>query len=210
MFADDRDLLFLEPMLFRDAGWLGQTLARGTASATGTILSAFENDFVSAGVGAGHVLVLGGASYEVVERLSAVTLRISRLRADVDGPELPVQSVTDAEMRVVTFEPQLAVVHRQLLHMLGLSESPGDGELGESAVTNPEDLRRIEVLGALHLVYSAASSAGDPGGAWAMRARMYRDRFGAERHRVAAEIDSSGDGGADAMRRLNVSRFVRV
>jgi hypothetical protein len=66
-------------------------------------------------------------------------------------------------------------------------------------------------LGALHLVYTAATA---PDANWNTsnefsRAQTYRERFAAERQRIAARLDLDGDGEPDATRRLNLIQFVR-
>ena len=70
MFATDRDLLALEPNLFRDVGWVSQRLVVGTGSISGTTLTMSAQDvaFDGAGVGAGSVVVVDSAAYEVRAR----------------------------------------------------------------------------------------------------------------------------------------------
>jgi hypothetical protein len=113
----------------------------------------------------------------------------------------------------VTFRPQVGVVHGQILRMLGIEpEDPREGALGESAVVNPGAVTRLECLGALHLIFAAASAA-SPGGSaglgYGERAAMYRERFAAERGRVSVLIDTDGDGQPEAMRRPGVGHLVR-
>lgn len=217
MFANDRDLLVFEPELFRDVGWVGQRLTLGQAGVSGTTLTAtgLTAGFDVLGVGVGSVALVDGVPLEVVERLSSTTLTVSRVRGSVSDAAIPPSSVTAGALEVFTFGPQIRTVHRQTLRMVGLEplgEASAD-ELDASAVTNPEDLRRVEALGALHLIFAAASAPGSsadgPGSSWAARARMYRERYSAERGRVAALVDVDGDGRAEAARRLNVVRFVR-
>src|SRR3954470_14123560 len=70
MFASDRDLLAMEPNLFRDVGWVGQRLVSGTGGVAGTTLTltAQDVDFEDGGVGAGCVVLVDGAPYEVLAR----------------------------------------------------------------------------------------------------------------------------------------------
>src|SRR6185295_3403553 len=115
MFATDRDLLALEPNLFRDLVWAGQRLPRGTSSISGTTLtcSSPETLFDAAGVTTGHVIVANGIGHEVISRLSTTQLSISRPRAASTSPVLPPTAATNVEAWVVTFAPQMEVVHRQ-------------------------------------------------------------------------------------------------
>jgi hypothetical protein len=61
-FAVDRDLLVLEPGLFREVSWVGQRLVSGTGDASGTALTMTSQDvlFDAASVGDGHVVLVGG------------------------------------------------------------------------------------------------------------------------------------------------------
>jgi hypothetical protein len=216
MFATDRDLLVLEPNLFRDVQWVGQRLVSGTGSISATTLTLASQDvgLDAAGVAAGHIVVVDGAPYEVLARLSASAATISRVRDDPDGAALTPSPVTGKPVQVVTFRPQIAIVHGQVMRMLGIEpgEPAEDGPPGEESITNPAALRTLEALGALHLTYAAAAGPG-ASGAWTSyewgRAQMYRERFAEERQRAAARIDLDGDGLPDATRRLNVVQFVR-
>lgn len=215
MFATDRDLLMLEPNLFRDVQWVGQRLVSGTGSISGTTLTLASQDvgLDAAGVAAGHIVVVDGAPYEVLARLSASTATISRLRDDPDGAALTPSPVTGKPVQVVTFRPQIAIVHWQVLRMLGIEpEAAPQGQPGEESITNPAALRTLEALGALHLVYAAAAGpgAGDARTSYEWgRMQIYRERFAAERQCAAARIDLDGDGLPDATRRLNVVQYVR-
>lgn len=215
MFATDRDLLVLEPHLMRDVAWLGQRLVNGTGTVAGTTLTLVSSDadLAAAGVGAGHVVLVGGVAYEVLARLSATSATISRLRAGPGEPALPPTPIaTPTSVVVLTFAPQIGLVHEQVLRMLGLKSGATQGEeIGEDRVSNPRDLARVEALGAVHLVLAAASAPGD--GIWneglLARAKVYRERFASERVRATALIDLDGDGEPDASRRMNVVQFVR-
>lgn len=60
-FAKDRDLLVLEPSLFQDVAYLGQTLVSGTdGSLSGTELFSASSNFEAAGIEGGHVVNLSG------------------------------------------------------------------------------------------------------------------------------------------------------
>ena len=211
MFASDRDLLVLEPGVFREVLWLGQRLVRGVGSVSGTTLTMTSQDegFDDAGVGAGHVVVIDGVSLEVISRTSASVLEVSRLRERESDAPVGAGAIVDGVVEVSTFSPQLGLAHGQSLRMLGL-EASGSGIEGpsEDDVVNPQDLRVIESLGALHMVYASASAAG--AGELAFKAAMYRERFSAERQRVSARVDLDGDGVPDAIRRMNVTQFLRA
>lgn len=218
-FATDRDLLVLEPSLFRDVSWTAQKLidvpgGGGGASISGTTLTASAADFVGAGVAAGHVALVAGVAHEVVERLSATTLTVSRLRADPVGAPIAPPGVTGAALVIATFGPQIRLIHDQVMRALGieptgaLSGGGGGGASQEGAVTeasivNGGALAEVEALGALHLILSgAAALVGEDSTMWA-KAMEYRERFQEARRRAAAMLDTDGDGVGDAARRIS-------
>lgn len=210
MFAQDRDLLVLEPNLFRDAAWVGQRLSRGLASIAGNALTfgSPEIDLDDAGVTAGHVVTIGGVSYEVMERLSALAITVSRVRSHADDPILPPSPVSNVEAAIATFAPQIAMVHGQLLRMLGL-EPVAPAPPDETNIVNPRDFVQLEALGALHLIFAAASGLSAPGSPLTQKAEWYRQRFAAERQRTGARIDLNNDGVAEAVRRPNAIQLMR-
>lgn len=213
MFAKDRDLLVIEPGLLGTVAWVGQRLVSGVGSVTGTTLTmgSQDNGFVSQGIGAGSVVLIGGAGFEIVSVSSDTEATVSRLRDSADGPAIALADVSGAEVSVYTFAPQIADTHRRVVQMLGLEvegEAAGD-ELDASAVVNPASLVRLEALGALHLIYAGASAGQGADSDAGVRAGLYRERFAAERGAVIAKIDTDGDGVADTARRPGLMRLVR-
>lgn len=211
-FATDRDLLALEPNLFRDAGWLGQRLVKGTANIAGSNLTFTSQDvgLDAAGVAAGDVVTAAGVSYEILSRTSSAVIVISRLRDLASDPGIPPAAGTGLDTSVYSFSPQIAMVHRQLLRMLGIEPTAGIGVVGESSVTNPDALRLVEAYGALAFIYTAASVLAGSASPAAQRLELYRRLFAEERQHAAAAIDLDGDGVPDATRRLNTIQLMRA
>lgn len=207
-FAQDRDLLVLEPALLRDAGWAGQRVLNTTGSFAASTLTLASGSFADAGIAAGSVLLIDALAIEVVTVQSPTTATVSLLRARRDGPPVPPPPATNRPVRAYSFAPQLELVHRQVLAMAGI-DPDGLGPLGQPAITNPSALVRLEALGALHLIYAGASAPGS-GAALADRAAMYRERFAAERGRVAVLVDLDADGIAEARRSLSVIQLTRA
>src|SRR5262245_5862594 len=202
MFATDSDLLAHEPNLFRDVLWVSQRLVDGQGAITGSVLTMSSADTAldAAAITAGHVVFINGAAYEVVERLSSTQLRLSRPRTNPEASPIPVANQATAAARIATFAPQLAIVHAQLLRMLGIEPSATDPlRPTESDILNPAALRRVECLGALHLIYAAAGSLTAQDSPTNERAEWYRQRFAQERTRVTAQIDLDADGKADSL-----------
>ena len=211
MFATDRDLLALEPNLFRDVSFLAQTLAVTTGTLAAGVL-ALDDPLPDAAVSPGYVVVLDRTPLEILSITDPSTLVVSLTRPDPSGPQILPLNRAGAPVSITTFQPQLAIIHRQLLAMLGIAPAgaSGPGIIPESAILNPRDLTPAECFGALNLIYSAAAAPLSDTSPQAQRARMYQDRFAQERWRARAEIDLDGDQVAEATRTLNVSHLQRA
>ncbi len=208
MFAQDRDMLAIEPHAFTDALWAGRRLASGLGSVSGTTLTATgaTATFIEAQAEPGQIVVFNGVPLEVVEVTSGTVLEVSKLRASVEDDALPPGDGSGVSFTLVSFAPQLAIVHRQLLGMLGLDRPDGPGE---EVVVDTASLAHAEALGALHLVYAAASALSGPNSALGARAAMYADMFSRARQALAVGLDLDGDGVVDATRRPALTQLVR-
>lgn len=208
MFAQDRDMLAIEPHAFTDALWAGRRLASGTAGVSGTTLTVASATatFTDAQAEAGQVLVYNGVPLEITEVTSGTVLEVSRLRASTDVDALAPVGSSAAPFTLVTFAPQRAIVHRQLLGLLGLDQHDGPGA---EAVLDTAALAHAEALGTLHLVYAAASALSGPSSALGARAAMYADMFSRARQTLAVGLDLDGDGTVDATRRPALMHLVR-
>lgn len=210
-FALDRDLLPFEPNLFRDIAWAGQRrVDLPAATRTGTILIATGADFIASDINPGAVAVHAGVTLEVVSRFSATQLNISLLRESPTAPAIPPPPATDAQLTLTSFAPQVAAVHDTLLRALGIEPTDPDAAPNAADITNPAALARLEAIGALHLIFTAAAATADDRSVLWTKASLYRDRFAALRRRLAVGIDLDGDGLPDATRRLNTLHLIRA
>lgn len=231
MFITDRDLLVLEPNLFREVGWLGQRVLDGTCSISGATLTVPGSvDLGALGITAGHVVLVSGLPLEVLARPSSTTLTVSRVRADTaDAALAPGNAPSGTPVQCWTFRPQIALVHAQVLRLLGVEPAEGGqggpvvaGQLAESQVVRPRSLWVLEALLALHQIYSAAAglsggagfgavrASGTPGDSpIADRAEMYRRRAALERTRAVAYLDTNNDGVAEIARYVGVACWTR-
>ena len=208
-FVVDRDLVVLEPNLFRDVVFDAQVLATADdAVVAGTVLTSIGSDFVAAGVDGGAVAVVDGVSLEVVARLSALSLSLSRVRSDGEGALLPPTAGSDVSVRVSTFGPQVAEAEARVLRSLGVSDAVLSGETVPAALVG-SGIRRVVVLAALELVYAAASTRAEGSDPYWARSVWYGERARQELRRVGARLDGDGDGIADSVRRVQPSRLVR-
>jgi len=211
----DRDLLILEPRLFNELAWLGQRLHR-SASATmqggGVGVTDASAPFSGLGIAIGHVILLNDVPVEITAITSATQATISLIRASTSDTAIPARNLTGTvTIECFTFAPQIAAIHERIIRGLGLATgvTSASGPLAEDRITNPRDVAHTVVLGALHQIYSAAAPLIADATAVRAKADTYRERFALARRSLAAELDSDGDGIADAVRRISVINLVR-
>ena len=205
-------LMPLSQQLFREVAFLAQTLFRATLKVQSGQLVIIGGGTFPASIQPGHVAMLGERPLEIVSITSSTSLTVSLTRAHAAGQVLVPADTADLPGSIATFDPQIGIIHQQILRMLGLEAArqtlDADGP-GESAVLNPADLSLVETLGSLHLIYSAAAAALTVDSPLATRAAHFRERFAQERWRARAIIDLDADGRADTVRTLNVIRLTR-
>ncbi len=199
----NRDLLVLEPNLFRDVLWLGQRLLVGEASLTGAALTLTTPGLTFSGISAGDVIVINTTYCEIVSIDADTLATISLIRSSTDDPPHPPPAGTGLAVGVTTFAPQIALAERQTLAIFGLT--PAD----LPAITNRQVLDDLVALAALLLIYSAAAALAPPGAPAEARLAHHRARFSALRARAAIQIDFDNDGEPDALRRASVAPLVR-
>ncbi len=211
MFTADRDLLAVEPDLFRDLGYLAQRLLSTTATLNAGKLTTASSQLGALGIGAGSVVLFGGVPLEVVERLSDTELTVSLLRARRTSPILPPPAAGSTPAVVFTFAPQIAAAHDAVLAMFGVARAglAAPGEPDETRIVNPDDLRGLETALAMQLVYAAAGALAGPGSAQAARAAQYHRVASSIRAIARARLDLNGDGVADAERRAAAAMVTR-
>lgn len=202
--ASDRDLLALEPNVFRDVVFQSQTLATGVDGViAGTTLTSVTADFAAAGVGAGSVVVISGRmSLEVVERQSPTLLTVSLPRAGASDAAIPPAAGLDLTFRAATFAPQIALAEREALRDLGLDASDAELIVGGG-------MTRLVAMGALQHVFAAAATSVDDSDPYWSRALRWMDERKRELRRVVVELDRDGDGVPEETRRVQPARLVR-
>ena len=178
-FSNDRDLLLLEPNVFIDVPLLAQQRVQvSDGNLTGTTLTSASADFVSAKVGPGSVVLIAGQLHEVISRPDKHTLTVSLPRTSL--AEAPISATVHGSGLSVTsrtFAPQASLVHDLLLTLLGIEPGTTHPTLNEDAIVSLGQMSRLESLGTLERVYSAAAALVGDNDALYRRAREYRDRF---------------------------------
>lgn len=215
MFTTDRDLLALEPAVFRDISFLAQQPVSTTGSIASGLLTLAAPILAGSGVAPGQVVLINRTPMEIVNVPAADQLVVSLTRADPADPIIVPADRTDVPVLVTSFAPQRALIHSQLLRMLGVQPgiapgTPDPERVYESQIINPRDLTLVECLGTLHLIYTAAGAALPDTSPHAQRAAMYKQRFNSERWRARAMIDLNNDGHPDTERSLNISHLIRA
>ena len=196
MFASDRDLVQREPLLMTDVSWAGQRVWSGTVGVVGTTLTATAGPgLLAQGVAPGMVTRIAGLSVEITAIASETEAAVSLLRPRAGDPVIAPPAIASAEAQIVSFGPQIELVHRQVLRMAGLEDG--------ASVTNPAALVEVEALGALAMVLSVLGASSPAGSALARRADHWQAQFERARREVVVEVDLDGDGAPDAARRLN-------
>lgn len=211
-FSTDRDLLALEPTLFHDVPWVGQQrLTLDDAIVVATTVTSANADFIAAQIEAGSVVLIRRVPYEVVSRQDANTLSVSLLRARLSDDPLPGTEGGPFELIARTFSPQASQVHDTLLRIAGIhDDADPDHALDENAIVSLSVMVRLETLGTLERIYSAAATIVGDNHTLTLKANDYRRRFREAINTSSVLIDTNGDGHPDERRRLGVLSMNRI
>ena len=215
-FSTDRDLLALEPDVFRDLPFVAQGRMRvADGVLDGATLTSVEGDFTLAGVEAGSVLLVEGVPCEVLVRRASFEVEVSMLRtrtSDAAIPPVIPDGKSDALSVVArTFGPQASGVRESLLRLLGVDPTGEDPDApGEDAVVSLNTMARLEAAGTLERAYSAAIALGGENDAIREKAQRWRQHFRATLATATVLLDLDGDGLPDERRRPGLVRLTRV
>ncbi len=215
-FSTDRDLLLIDPHVFRDVPMMSQQRLKVTdASLTATTLTSPTADFQAAQIDTGCVVLLQDTDtpVEVVATTNATTLEVSLPRQDPNAAAIPPSlSTPSTDLTVVarTFAPQAAVVHAMLLRLAGIDEDDNPQELTADAIVSRSVMAHLEALGTLELVYAAAATINGENKQVAAKAERFRQRFNQAVREAAILVDLNGDGLADDQRRFGIINLQRV
>jgi hypothetical protein len=209
MFTADRDLVVLEPAVFRDAAHLSQVLYAGTCALDLTQVLTNSAPPESAEITSGGVALIDGVAMEIVQRAGEREFGVSLPRPDRGALLVAWRTLASAKIEIRGFSSMIAVVHRRLMADLGMSPGGPHADVEIGAVMNPEDWRNVETLGTLSLIYTAAAAMrGSDDPLWS-KAEHYRREHAAARRRLVVRIDRDGDGVADVELRVQTGRLTR-
>lgn len=210
-FSTDRDLLLYEPTLFSDVPWVSQQrLSVTDGEVTGTTLASISADFELARVEAGSVVLIDKTPVEVIERIDAMTLTVSLLRARLSDAAIPPGDGSSKAVIVRTFVPQAELVCASLLRMLGLDCEDPEQPLDADAVVSLSLMARLESLGTLERIFSSAAALTGDNDGLLFKAAEYRRRLLEAASRSPVQVDTNGDGLPDEKRYIGLSRLTRV
>ena len=215
-FSQDLDVLKYEPVLFGELARASQVRCAGEdAVLSGTTLTAAGASFATAGVAAGQVVYLSGATvdgaYEVVSVDSATQLTVSVVRAGREDAALAPPAGTGLSYRVSTYDPQAEEVAYGLLQYFGLEATASEAAADAGDILETRALRQASVFGVLAGVFAAAAGGEeeDAAGYWRKSVR-YQKLFETARARVRVKLDTDGDDLAEEYRSGGSVRLRRV
>lgn len=207
---DDRDLLIREPSLFLDAGGAATSiLSAADGVIASTTLTSASSDFVTLGIGFGHVVVVNGEALEVVSRTDANNLVVSKARASITDPQISPGDGSALNLEVLTFTRLIAEVQAWVLGAFGIDAADPVTPLDETAILNPEEVESLIALRVIAQAFAAASALAPTDASLSQRATLYADLAAEARRQAKAVIDLDGDGIADATRHLDVVTLTR-
>ena len=208
----DRDLLLVEPSVFTAAATASATniLTATDAAVAGTTLSSATSDFAAAEIDAAHVAVFDGEALEIISRLSATQLDISRPRAASTDVKIAPTAGSNKTLKVNTFARLIDRTQRDLLQALGMRDDDPELPLDADDVVNAADLGHVLALRVLSRAFAAAVALDPETASLADRAALYAAQADAAAASLAVLIDTDGDGIADQTRHLNVAVLKRI
>ncbi len=206
-FCKDRDLLSIEPVVFLGGGFGCQELIAGTDGALGdTTFTSAGSDFPAAGITAGMVLCIHGATaaegnaYEIVSVDSETALTVSVLRADTSDQAVAPPTGSDLSFRIRTFSPQIRRVSDTLAEKLRLiSEVAG---ISSADFADSAQLAATCAYGTLASIFVARAENAVASDANWIKAEHYRNEYLRLQLQLRLAVDNDGDGEAEQTRTL--------
>jgi hypothetical protein len=209
LFSTDADLLGLEPCVFLDVPFGSQRHLRVTdAAVNGVTVTSATGGFDT--LVAGDVVVLRTSESDAVAL--GVTGVTDGTTLALSGEPIGLGAATGLTLDAITYGPQAALVHDELLRSIDIDPDDPDGVasgLDESMIVSLGLMGELEAMGVLARVYGAAAGIeGDHAGVTA-KARYWLGRYRSAWRGARVLLDVDGDGAADAWRCAGVGQLVR-
>jgi hypothetical protein len=207
----DRDLLIVEPSAFVDAASAATVLlSAADGGVSSETLTSASSNFATLGIDSAHVIVVAGQPLEIVQRLSATQLEVSRPRAASADAKIAPGNGSNQAFSVPTFARLIAQTQFDLLQALGARPDDPSLPLAEDDVLNPEPLSRLIALRALERVFALASAHDPDDASLAGRSAVLAAQAADLAASTVILLDLDGDGEADATRRVRVAAWLRA
>lgn len=213
--CDDRDLAILEPALFSDCSFPAQVLADGTgASLTAGSLSFDGLDFAARGVEPGCVAFVYDPSrmneqlLEVTAAEPGLPITLSALRPNRNGPPITPDDRPEVCFRICTFAMQAGITVSEITQRLDIQPGCSTAPFSLDHVLNREDLRRPCMFGTLARIF-ASLSTGRMNEPFFEKRCLYTAEYQRACERMLIELDTNGDGRADAIRLAGIGHMIR-
>jgi len=198
MHTTDRDLLAREPRLLDDATLVSQTLITVTdANVSGSTLTSASADFEAVGIDVGHLIIINSVPCEVLARVDANTLTVSKLRALTADVSIPPGDGSSLAASVITFAPQRQLASDELLNILNRFLDLDEPFTADDIVSTSQ-MQQLEALHALSLIYASAATVSDEQfDRYQTKATQHQTAFRNAWRSAAIVIDTNSDGVGD-------------
>ena len=207
VLVTDRDVLQIEPSVYVDALGAATILSEvDNATLAGNTLSFLEP--VLEGVRSSHVAVVRGEALEILHPVGTAHLQVRRPLADTECPTAVPPPGSGLNVKIVTLDRTLRVVQHWACDALEVALDGVDGD-GRPVVVDEGGLKRFIAYETLARAFAAAAAQAPDDESLAVRAALYQAHADKARRMVSVRVDTTGDGSADATRRMAGGRMRR-
>jgi hypothetical protein len=211
ILINDRDLLVRDPSIFIGAAegathvW---TATDGVVSGTG--FTSASSNFVNLGIDFGHVAVINDVPCEVVSRLSATQLSVSKPRSLASDPVIAPAAGSAQTLKIFTFKRLSDMAQAWALGTLGIDSTDPNQPLSALDVVDLEALRHVVALRTIRHAWSIAAAISPDDASKQQQASTAVERLAEARQHVKVLLKLDGDEHPDTMRRMDVITLVRT
>jgi hypothetical protein len=202
----DRDLLLIEPGVFTAAAVAATNLLTVTdGDVSGTTLTSASSDFATLEIDEGNVALVDDEALEIVQRVSATELDVSRPRRTETDEKIAPESGTGRTLRINSFARLIDQTQGDLLQALGMHADDPRQPLDAGDIVNPQPLANMLALRVIARAFGLAAALDGDNASLAARAALFAERADEAAASTAVLLDLDGDGEADATRFAQVA-----